>query len=114
MEPTTLKTKSISPSSRLPKSPTGIQGLDEITGGGLPEGRPTLICGSAGSGKTMLAVEFLVRGATMFGEPGVFMMFEETRPNSRLMSARSASKSPRPDPLHAGDHETRRRQPSSD
>ena len=77
MEPTTLKTNSISPSSRLPKSPTGIQGLDEITGGGLPEGRPTLICGSAGSGKTMLAVEFLVRGATIFGEPGVFMMFEE-------------------------------------
>ena len=77
MEPTTLKTNSISPSSTLPKSPTGIQGLDEITGGGLPAGRPTLICGSAGCGKTMLAVEFLVRGATKFGEPGVFMMFEE-------------------------------------
>ena len=76
MEPT-LKTNSISPSSTLPKSPTGIQGLDEITGGGLPAGRPTLICGSAGCGKTMLAVEFLVRGATKFGEPGVFMMFEE-------------------------------------
>jgi circadian clock protein KaiC len=52
-------------------------GLDEITGGGLPAGRPTLICGSAGSGKTMLAMEFLVRGATQYGEPGVFMMFEE-------------------------------------
>ena len=64
-------------SSALPKSPTGIQGLDEITGGGLPAGRPTLICGSAGCGKTMLAMEFLVRGATQFGEPGVFMMFEE-------------------------------------
>ena len=76
MEPT-LKTNSISPSSTLPKSPTGIQGLDEITGGGLPSGRPTLICGNAGCGKTMLAVEFLVRGATKFGEPGVFMMFEE-------------------------------------
>ena len=61
----------------LPKSPTGIQGLDEITGGGLPAGRPTLVCGGAGCGKTMLAVEFLVRGATQFGEPGVFMMFEE-------------------------------------
>ncbi len=61
----------------LSKAPTGIQGLDEITGGGLPAGRPTLICGSAGCGKTMLAVEFLVRGATQFGEPGVFMMFEE-------------------------------------
>lgn len=65
------------PSSTLPKSPTGIQGLDKITGGGLPTGRPTLVCGSAGCGKTMLAMEFLVRGATEFEEPGVFMMFEE-------------------------------------
>ena len=61
----------------LPRSPTGITGLDEITGGGLPRGRPTLVCGAAGCGKTMLAVEFLVRGATQFGEPGVFVMFEE-------------------------------------
>lgn len=61
----------------LPKPPTGITGLDEITGGGLPRGRPTLVAGSAGCGKTMLALEFLVRGATQFGEPGVFMMFEE-------------------------------------
>jgi circadian clock protein KaiC len=61
----------------LAKSPTGIIGLDEITSGGLPTGRPTLVCGNAGCGKTMLAVEFLVRGATQFGEPGVFMMFEE-------------------------------------
>lgn len=61
----------------LPKAPTGIEGLDEITGGGLPAGRPTLVSGSAGCGKTMLAVEFLVRGATQFDEPGVFMMFEE-------------------------------------
>ena len=63
---------------QLPKAPTGIQGLDEITGGGLPWGRPTLICGSAGCGKTLLAMEFLVRGATQFDEPGVFMAFEET------------------------------------
>jgi len=62
----------------LPKVPTGIQGLDEITGGGLPRGRPTLVCGSAGCGKTLLAMEFLVRGASEFGEPGVFMAFEET------------------------------------
>jgi circadian clock protein KaiC len=62
----------------LHKSPTGIQGLDEITGGGLPTGRPTLVCGSAGCGKTMLAMEFLVHGATQFDEPGVFMMFEES------------------------------------
>jgi len=63
--------------SLLSKAPTGIVGLDEITAGGLPAGRPTLIAGSAGCGKTMLALEFLVRGATQFNEPGVFMMFEE-------------------------------------
>ncbi len=62
----------------LAKSPTGIDGLDEITGGGLPAGRPTLVSGTAGCGKTMLGIEFLVRGATQFGEPGVFMMFEES------------------------------------
>jgi circadian clock protein KaiC len=62
----------------LPKVPTGIGGLDEITGGGLPKGRPTLLCGAAGCGKTLLAIEFLVRGATRYGEPGVFMAFEET------------------------------------
>ncbi len=62
----------------LPKSPTGIKGLDEITGGGLPKGRPTLVCGNAGCGKTLLAMEFLVRGAIEFNEPGVFMAFEET------------------------------------
>ena len=61
----------------LPKSPTGIAGLDEVTGGGLPRGRPTLVCGSAGCGKTLLAMEFLVRGATQFGEPGAFISFEE-------------------------------------
>jgi len=70
--------KSSSPAARLPKCPTGIQGLDEITGGGLPRGRPTLVCGGAGCGKTLLAAEFLVRGAVQFGEPGVFMAFEET------------------------------------
>lgn len=63
---------------RLPKAPTGIQGLDEITDGGFPRGRPTLICGSAGCGKTLMAMEFLIRGATEYGEPGVFMAFEET------------------------------------
>jgi circadian clock protein KaiC len=66
------------PRKQLPKAPTGIQGLDEITGGGLPKGRPTLVCGGAGCGKTLLAMEFLVRGATQFNEPGVFMAFEET------------------------------------
>src|SRR3982750_3118562 len=61
----------------IQKAPTGITGLDEITFGGLPKGRPTLVCGTAGAGKTMLAAEFIIRGATQFGEPGVFMMFEE-------------------------------------
>jgi len=70
--------KSTSPAACLPKCPTGIRGLDEITGGGLPRGRPTLVCGGAGCGKTLLAAEFLVRGAMQFGEPGVFMSFEET------------------------------------
>ncbi|MHC5719174.1 MAG: ATPase domain-containing protein, partial [Nostoc sp.] len=63
--------------TQLAKCPTGIKGLDEITEGGLPQGRPTLICGSAGCGKTLLSMEFLVRGATQYGEPGVFIAFEE-------------------------------------
>lgn len=62
----------------IPKCPSGIQGLDEITGGGIPRGRPTLVSGSAGCGKTLFAVEFLVRGALEHGEPGVFMAFEES------------------------------------
>ncbi|MGE5420305.1 MAG: circadian clock protein KaiC [Chloroflexota bacterium] len=74
MNSTNVKTKNFS----LPKSPTGIQGLDEITYGGLPKGRTTLVAGSAGSGKTLLGMEFLVKGATEFGENGVFMAFEET------------------------------------
>ena len=66
---------------RLRKTLTGIQGLDEITGGGLPSGRPTLVSGGAGAGKTMFGLEFLVRGATQYGEPGVFISFEETIPD---------------------------------
>ncbi len=62
----------------LAKSPTGIRGFDEVTGGGLPLGRPTLLCGGPGCGKTVLATEFLVRGAMQYNEPGVFMCFEET------------------------------------
>ncbi len=68
---TTLKEKS------LEKAPTGVNGLDDITDGGLPKGRPTLVCGSAGSGKTLLAMEFLIKGAKKYGEPGVFIAFEE-------------------------------------
>lgn len=62
----------------ISKALTGVDGFDEITYGGLPRGRPTLICGSAGCGKTLFATEFLVRGALEFDEPGVFMSFEET------------------------------------
>jgi circadian clock protein KaiC len=64
-------------SRELAKSPTGIRGLDDILTGGLPRGRPTLIAGSAGCGKTLLSMEFVARGAMEFGEPGVFMSFEE-------------------------------------
>jgi circadian clock protein KaiC len=62
----------------LHKCPTGIDGLDDITNGGIPRGRPTLVCGSAGCGKTLLAMEFIVKGALVYDEPGVFMAFEET------------------------------------
>jgi circadian clock protein KaiC len=62
---------------QLPKTPTGIKGLDEVTEGGLPKGRPTLVCGSAGCGKTLLSIEFIVRGAVEYNEPGVFVAFEE-------------------------------------
>lgn len=73
--PKKIKTSSL---KVLPKVPTGIQGLDEITFGGLPKGRPTLICGSAGSGKTLFSLEFLLHGILQYNEPGVLMTFEET------------------------------------
>jgi len=63
---------------QLSKSPTGIDGFDQVAGGGLPAGRPTLVCGGAGCGKTLFAISFLVHGATRFDEPGVFMSFEES------------------------------------
>lgn len=66
---------------QLPKTATGITGFDDITLGGLPAGRPTLLCGAAGCGKTLFAITFLVEGATRFDEPGVFMSFEETAPD---------------------------------
>jgi circadian clock protein KaiC len=72
-----LRTRSVQRKA-VRKAATGIQGLDEVTSGGLPRGRTTLICGSAGCGKTLLAIEFLVRGVTNFDEPGVFMSFEES------------------------------------
>jgi circadian clock protein KaiC len=61
----------------LRKAPTGIEGLDEVLSGGLPQGRPTLVCGAAGCGKTLFGLQFLVRGALQCGEPGVFIAFEE-------------------------------------
>src|SRR5262245_11651072 len=65
----------------LPKTPTGITGLDEVTEGGFPKGRPTLICGNPGCGKTLFGIHFLVNGITEYDEPGVFMSFEETKPD---------------------------------
>ena len=72
----------------LEKCRTGISGFDEITGGGLPKGRPTLVCGGAGSGKTLFAMEFLLNGATQFNEPGIFISFEE---NERELAENVAS-----------------------
>jgi circadian clock protein KaiC len=72
------RTKSLpAPLAQMAKCPSGIRGLDEITNGGIPRGRPTLVCGSSGSGKTLLAMEFLVRGIQQHNEPGVFICFEE-------------------------------------
>lgn len=74
----TRKTKAASiQSSQLEKCLTGNTGFDEITFGGLPKGRPTLICGGPGSGKTLFGIEFIVKGAQQYGEPGVLMSFEE-------------------------------------
>jgi circadian clock protein KaiC len=70
------------------KARTGIDGLDELTGGGLPAGRPTLVCGAAGCGKTLLALTFLYNGAAQFDEPGVFMTFEE-RPEDLIKNVAS-------------------------
>jgi len=78
----------LSPRRELPKTPTGIQGFDEITRGGLPKGRPTLVCGGPGSGKTLLALTFLVNGALQFDEPGVLLTFEE---NAEEMASDVAS-----------------------
>jgi len=77
METVQSSSMSSTPLNGIEKAPTGISGFDEITGGGLPAGRPTLVCGGPGCGKTLFAMQFLVAGATRFGEPGVFMSFEE-------------------------------------
>ncbi|OIV40127.1 circadian clock protein KaiC [Flavobacterium johnsoniae] len=72
-----MQEKTKSHSFIFPKTPTGVDGLDEITDGGFPKGRPILICGGAGCGKTLLSMQFLIKGITEYGEPGVFMSFEE-------------------------------------
>lgn len=77
------KGKKTSDSNILKKAPTGIGGFDEITGGGLPAGCPSLVCGGAGCGKSLFSTEFLVRGVTEFNEPGVLMTFEETADDTR-------------------------------
>jgi circadian clock protein KaiC len=76
--PKTPMKKSAVSHNQLPKCPTGIQGFDEITEGGLPKNRVTLLCGSTGTGKTLLGIDFLINGAVDHNEPGVFMSFEET------------------------------------
>jgi circadian clock protein KaiC len=81
------QTKAKSLDRFLPKTPTGIQGFDEVTGGGLPRGRPSLLVGYAGSGKTLFSMEFLVRGATGHGEPGLFVAFEERAEELKVNTA---------------------------
>ena len=76
--PKTPKKKSAVNHNQLPKCLTGIQGFDEITEGGVPKSRVTLLCGSTGTGKTLLGIDFLINGAVRYNEPGVFMSFEET------------------------------------
>ena len=73
----TKPSTSVNKKFSFPKTPTGVEGLDEITEGGLPKGRPTLICGGAGCGKTLLSMQFLIKGITEYNEPGVFLSFEE-------------------------------------
>ena len=77
--PNAVKSPRTPKRDQLHKCPTGVKGLDEVTEGGLPKNRTTLICGGAGSGKTLLGLDFLINGATHYGEPGVFMSFEETK-----------------------------------
>ncbi|MBC8000883.1 MAG: KaiC 1, partial [Leptolyngbya sp.] len=77
MPRTSKKTNALN-HSQIPKCPTGIKGFDEVTEGGLPKNRTTLISGSAGTGKTLLGIDFLINGAINYNEPGIFMSFEET------------------------------------
>ena len=76
--PKTTEKKFAPKRNKLHKCPTGIKGFDEITEGGLPKNRTTLFCGSTGTGKTLLGIDFLINGAINYNEPGIFMSFEET------------------------------------
>src|SRR6201989_353205 len=80
--------KNVPESKTVEKVPTGITGLDEITEGGLPKGRPTLICGTPGVGKTLFGLEFIIKGATVYDEPGVIITFEE-KPDDLAMNVAS-------------------------
>jgi circadian clock protein KaiC len=86
-KPKLVRVSDAKTSDHLEKAPTGVSGLDEITLGGLPRGRATLICGTAGCGKTMLGTEFLVNGARKYSEPGVFIAFEESKKELTVNSA---------------------------
>ena len=79
-----MKLDHLSPPAALRKAPSGITGFDEITGGGLPRGRTTLLVGGPGSGKTVFALQYLINGARSYGEPGIFVAFEET--SERIMA----------------------------
>src|SRR5580700_2030126 len=79
-----MKLDHLSSPAVLRKAPTGIAGFDEVTGGGLPRGRTTLLLGGPGSGKTIFALQYLVNGARTYGEPGIFVAFEET--SKRIMA----------------------------
>ncbi len=76
----------------LAKCPTGVKGLDEIIRGGLPQGRPTLLCGGAGSGKTLFSIEFLARGASVYNEPGIYIQAETSVTNASRQRRQSPGK----------------------
>jgi circadian clock protein KaiC len=79
-----MKLDHLAPQAASRKAPSGIAGFDEITGGGLPRGRTTLLMGGPGSGKTVFALQYLINGARNYGEPGIFVAFEET--SERIMA----------------------------
>src|SRR6185437_5353072 len=77
-EPTVMKSRRCAANRVLRKAPTGIAGFEEISGGGLPHGRTSLVMGGPGSGKTVFSLQFLINGVRPYGDPGIFVAFEET------------------------------------